>query len=247
MHFPFLRKLFAPHLGLLILLPLVSATPWAQASSIVSYDVQGFTYAGTYPTPITQDSNVTVGGWSLSSGLSASTNSNSFTVAGWSTAFDSTLSADLSVSANPGASMTITGLDFFLKKASLSNTNPTTEMVAYRVDDGSGFGAWTFSSAYSLPTTGSALTTWNFAAPVTTSGTVQFGFFEYGGTVAGNGGYVMPNLASSNDLDILGTVTASAAPEPASGLLSASALLLVISRRRRKLDPELVGAERLRD
>lgn len=101
---------------------------------------------------------------------------------GWATTFNDDVYVGFKVSAAPGEPLTLSSLEF---DARANATNVTGYKWGYRVDEGTGFGSWTFSDVHlpGSPQYTSGNKVWNFA-DVTTTGTIEFGFFARTTTAA---------------------------------------------------------------
>ncbi len=147
---------------------------------------------------------------------------------GWSTTFDDTRYIGFTVTPEPGYQLTL--MDY-VSSPTVANGNITSFKLGYRVDEGSGFGAWNFSQTWSAGDPGFAYVgaaenekIWDFA-DFTTEGTVEFGLFA---TSPDTTSYLQGSLP--NDIFLNGTVTQ--VPEPSAFLLSVIAGLGFIRRRR---------------
>jgi hypothetical protein len=171
-------------------------------------------------------------GVSSSNFVNHGTTRSGFGYFGWATTFSDSIYAGFTVQAEPGSSITL---------GSLSHGGVvTTSLVdafrwGYRVDEGSGYGAWQFSNVISAgdPGFGSVLSkTWDFA-DFTTTGTVEFGFFakQTGPDDPDNEIYGVANVATGN-IKVALDGSVSAVPEPSTSLLGAIGVLALFRRRR---------------
>lgn len=156
----------------------------------------------------------------------------SFATYGFSTTLDNANYLGFTVKAEPGSQVTLTDLAF---KTYAEPNSPAENVITtafrwgYRVDSGSGYGAWNFDKTYTpadldffvnTPTQ----KTWDFA-DFSTTGTVEFGLFA--STTAGNISYV---YATRDRVDVNGTV--GTVPEPSTMLLGTLGVLGLLRRRR---------------
>ncbi len=150
-----------------------------------------------------------------------------FLYAGWGSSIDMTKYAGFTVTADSGHQLNLTDLAF-----SVSASRATSYLLAYRVNEGSGFGDWVqgtvftasspdFTNSFDSSTGG--LKVWNFD-DFSTTGTVEFGIFATATTT----GRAVQVLGSNMELN--GTV--SAVPEPSAALLGALGGLAFFRRRR---------------
>lgn len=147
---------------------------------------------------------------------------------GWSTTFDETKYAGFTVSAEPGYEMTLTDLK---SSPTVSTGSVTSFKLGYRIDNGSGFGAWTYSQTWSQGDPGFSYVSgaanekiWDFA-DITTTGTVEFGLFA---TSTDTVSHVI--ATQPRDIFLNGNIVA--VPEPSALLLSALACSGLLRRRR---------------
>ncbi len=153
-------------------------------------------------------------------------------VNGWSPEKNINLYTSFTIKALPGYQVTLTDLT-----SDPFGTTPTTIYWGMRIDEGSGYGAWTFSDERTIGGSPGVFQPWDFA-DVTTTGTVQFAFFAYGaanpliaGPGAETGGYQEPEIV------VNGSTAPAAVPEPSSIALCATGSLLafVLTRRQKRI------------
>lgn len=151
---------------------------------------------------------------------------------GWGTTMSLVDYAGFTVTAQPGFQMTLT--DFRMSTA-VSAGVVTAFKWGYRVDDGSGFGDWTFDQTYSIGNPGFSYVgpvenakTWDFA-DFSTTGTVEFGLFAN----SSGAGTAQVLVSQPEDMFLNGSV--SAVPEPSTYALIAIAgtAALILTRRRK--------------
>lgn len=172
----------------------------------------------------------------LTSSLTASAglamNASSPVATGWSLERNDNLYISFTITPQTGYQITLTDLTSDPRRTG-STDGPTSFYWGIRINEGSGYGTWTFSDVMTFGAAG-VFHPWDFA-DVTTSGTVQLGFFAYGGTnparQAGpgqeTGNYEVPEIAVNGSV--------SAVPEPSTVALcvAGAVFALVIMRRRR--------------
>lgn len=102
--------------------------------------------------------------------------STSLTYIGWGTDFDESKYVGFKVSAAAGQAVELTTLVFTTEGNAAQGL--TSYRWGYRMDDGSGFGAWTYSQTYTAANGGFGTGTkvWNFP-DFSVTGTVEFGLF----------------------------------------------------------------------
>ncbi|MFD0893966.1 PEP-CTERM sorting domain-containing protein [Luteolibacter ambystomatis] len=127
------------------------------------------------------------------------------------------------VKTTPGYQMNLTDLAYIV---SADDASAGSHQWGYRIDNGSGFGAWTLSPVL---TNATAIKTWDFS-DFSTTGTVEFGFFA---TALATTNVVKPaaGAPNRNDLQLNGLVV-TAVPEPSSVLLLSLGALGAFRRRR---------------
>jgi hypothetical protein len=140
---------------------------------------------------------------------------------GFPTSLDGVNYAGFSVSVLPDHQLELTDLQF----GYFNLQNITEFRAGYRIDNGSGFGAWTYSD--NLGTGFFNTPTWTFDQPVTTTGTVEIGLFAVGSspTPAQNAFQILGNV------QLNGQVTQ--VPEASTAMLGAVFLMTGVLRRRR--------------
>lgn len=142
--------------------------------------------------------------------------------------WDTTMNPDdfigFSVTVESGYQMTLTDLDF---SSVVTAGSVSTFQWGYRVDDGSGFGAWNYGTIYSTGNAGFAsdIKEWDFS-DVAVTGTVQFALFAQAPN--GTSGVFLSQPGGS--LTLNGNVAA--VPEPSAFLLAALGGLAAFRRRR---------------
>lgn len=155
-----------------------------------------------------------------------------FSAYGFSTTLDDASYLGFTVKAEAGSQLTLTSLAFNTyasPNAPFDNMITSAYRWGYRVDSGSGYGAWTFDKTYTEADSNFFHETttnknWDFA-DFSTSGTVEFGLFA--STTAGN----LANVSATRDrVDVNGSI--SAVPEPSAILLGALGGLALLRRRR---------------
>lgn len=145
---------------------------------------------------------------------------------GWTGSVDINRYVGFRVSADPGYELTLT--DFTFRTGATVSPPVTSYVWGMRVDNGSGFGAWTFGQTYTNADADFTLVgagnvkTWDFA-DFTTTGTVEFGLFA----TASDASYVVEALRT-NILN--GSVTQ--VPEPSAAFLGLAGALAFFRRRR---------------
>lgn len=151
----------------------------------------------------------------------------------WGTTMNDTDYVGFTLTAQPGFMLTLTDMTV---STTVSAGTVTDFRWGYRVNEGSGFGAWTFGATYSVGDAGFAYVGpaenekfWDFA-DFSTTGTVEFGLFAQA-PVAGVDASIL--ISQPANLSVNGS--ASAVPEPSTYALIAIAgtLALVIARRRK--------------
>jgi hypothetical protein len=162
------------------------------------------------------------------SGLASSSDllerlSGSLTYRGWDAKLDLNKYVSFTVTPDDGYSLYLTHLSFETLGATgsrISSFNEITSYVwAYRINQGNGYSAWTFSSPYAPSDSKDTPLTWNFN-DFQTTGTVEFGLFA---TSDGRDA----NL-SLGMVNVTGVV-----PEPAPAFLFPLSGSLALLRRRR--------------
>lgn len=93
---------------------------------------------------------------------------------GWGTTINPNNYVGFTITPNSGDTLVLDSASI-VGGPSFSFPSGSAYNVGYRIDTGSGFGAWTFAPGFTLANGG--VETWTFAAPVTTTGTVEFGLF----------------------------------------------------------------------
>jgi hypothetical protein len=151
---------------------------------------------------------------------------------GWSLERNDNLYISFTITPQTSYQVTFTDLTSDPRRVGTTD-GPTSFYWGIRINEGSGYGAWTFSDVMTFGALGT-FQPWDFA-DVTTSGSVQFGFFAYGGTNPARG--ASPGAETGNyevqEISVNGSV--SAVPEPSTVALcvAGAVFALVIMRRRR--------------
>ena len=182
-------------------------------------------------TPWVQAEHAFTSDFSFTPGLTHSADLN---VTGWTTARNLDLYASFTITAEAGYSLTLESLTSNPRKIASAATHPTTAFWGYRVDDGAGYGAWTYSAETTLTTAASNyFRVWDFDQDITTTGTVQFAFFAYGGS-ATTGRAAPGSEAGGYEISVEGSVNA--VPEPSAVALTvfgvAGGIVCFLRRRR---------------
>jgi hypothetical protein len=145
---------------------------------------------------------------------------------GWTPSVDITRYVGFQVSAEPGYRLDLT--DFTFRTGATVSPFVDSYVWGMRVDNGLGFGAWSFGTTYTNADPGFSLVgpgdvkTWDFE-DFSTTGTVEFGLFAS----ASDSGY-MVEVLRTNILN--GTVTQ--VPEPSAAILGIVGCLAFFRRRR---------------
>lgn len=151
-----------------------------------------------------------------------------FVYRGWPTTIDLNNYCGFTVQAEPGNALTITDFKF---SSVVGGSNVSAFQWGYRVNDGSGFGAWTLGELYETGDTGfnfvsSSLNEkiWDIA-DFTTTGTVEFGLFAQSPDTTST-------LIVSQPRPLVLNGSVAAVPEPSAALLSVAGALVAFRRRR---------------
>ena len=141
---------------------------------------------------------------------------------GWTTTVHDTMNyLGFTITPEPGFQLSLTDLDSV-------PANPRARGLGHswgvRVNNGSGFGAWTFQATQ---TENGYLN--EFLVPITTTGTVELGFFAWALTPEEN---YTPFLDTGGNYNLELNGTVSAVPEPSAALLAGLGALALLRRRR---------------
>ena len=214
---------FSP-LGLLSAVFALAFAPAAPAASISSFEYSDYRGSDFYA--FFQADHTLTTSLALTPGLSFSGNPY---VSGWSPEKNVNLYASFTIKTLPGYQMTLTDLT-----SDPFGTTPTNIYWGMRIDEGSGYGAWTFSDERAIGGSPGVFQPWDFA-DVTTTGTVQFAFFAYGsanpliaGPGAETGGYETPEIA------VNGSVSPVPEPSTIALCLAGAGLAIVLTRRNKR-------------
>ncbi len=197
--------------------------------------ISAFDYQNSMISPWYHDSNVAVSDLTLNGGLTYVSTFTPTDVRGWtpSAVVNTAQSMSFTIEAAQGYQMELTSLKF--GAAWSGNTAAEAKLTnaawGYRVDNGSGYGAWTLYTFALLSVGEAGRPEWTFDQPVIVGdgGTVEFGFFAWGATATG--GRVAPKLSGTGD-DMIVNGTVSAVPEPSSLLMGLTGALALFRRRR---------------
>jgi hypothetical protein len=147
---------------------------------------------------------------------------------GWGSTVDATRYVGFKISVDAGYQLNLTDLAF--RSAATVSPLVTSYVWGMRVDNGSGFGAWSFGKTYTSADADFALIgfqnvkSWDFA-DITVTGTVEFGIFA----TASDPSHMI-EIIRSNSTIVNGTVTQ--VPEPSAALLGFVGCLACLRRRR---------------
>ena len=151
----------------------------------------------------------------------------------WGTEMSETDYVGFTLTAQPGFRLTVTDLT---ASTVVSAGSVTAFRWGYRVDEGSGFGEWTFGDTYSLGEPGFAFggmgldeKVWDFA-DFSTTGTVEFGLFGQS-TAGGIDASIV--ISQPGNLSVNGAVDAVPEPSTYALIAIAGAMALVAARRRK--------------
>lgn len=190
------------------------------------------------PAPWFQSANATTSRLSYHGSIAGAARASSLITSGWGAAIDLNNYVGFTVSAKPGYELQLTSLENSAIKSTSSASNPTSAQWGYRINTGSGYGSWNFSGTFALTTAsglGGAMRMWDFA-DFTTTGTVEFGLFAWGGTATPSRLTAVADMGASptnlNGYEMVLNGELTAVPEPSSILLGSLASLFLLRRRR---------------
>ncbi len=224
------RKLSSLSLALLFAGALSGAATSARADIVATYwPTSEFTAGAGELQPHDYLEEVSASSFQAHGSLTVS--QSQLRIFGWGTTMSLVDYAGFTVTADPGFQMTLT--DFQMSTA-VSAGVVTAFKWGYRVNDGSGFGDWTYDQTYSLGDPGFGYIgvenekTWDFA-DFSTTGTVEFGLFAS----ASGAGSAQILVSQPSHMFLNGSV--SAVPEPSTYALIAIAgtAALILARRRK--------------
>lgn len=211
----------------------ISASAFAQTVDIVTYDADFWNGTSATGSPGTQAANTSstdIGGVGVTQLDSIPTESPDFrpwVYDGWDTTLNEGKYIGFTVSPDSNYEITYQSLDNIPANYDLPGVIEKTlwYQMGYRIDEGTGFGAWTLSGTTFQNAT--RINTWNFD-DFTTSGAVEWGLFSYGETAEHLFGPTN-DIGGFTEVVLKGEVNL--IPEPSSLLLGGLGLLSLLFRR----------------
>jgi PEP-CTERM motif len=193
----------------------------SHAALVVAWDMNNTPSGLTPPEAWDQNDNVVVSTLNTHGNVYQFNTTPGF-YAGFGTTLNTTNYIGFTVTASQGFQMDLTDLSYVV---SADDASLGSHQWGYRIDNGSGFGAWTMSPVL---TNATAIKNWDFV-DFSTTGTVEFAFFA---TATATTNVVKPaaGVPNRNDLQLNGVVVT--VPEPSSALLVSLGVLSTFRRRR---------------
>lgn len=233
----------------------------SSAQSLIEWNVAGYTSSNSTPPPTVAEyaivgSNVIAGELNLNAGASVTNGADSpdnFFVDNFSTSptlniiqLNSTPYVSFTLAPEAGFEISISNITFSSQRVLPDEfgipSGPKNAVWGYRINEGNGYTAWTLSNEFTLTDTfsvtytASTMPVWNLGT-LTTTGTVEFGFWAYGGSVFSedfSDAVFIGNIDGGFSPGLLVNGSVNAVPEPSitALLVGAGAIGFIFMRRR---------------